>query len=267
MYRLCPKARFLFLSFVIASAVFLFWASSSRAASGRFLVAIDIGHHLQDQGAESARGVGEYFFNRTVAEAVMVELAKNRRIQAVLVNPSGAEITLKDRAEAINRLNPRLLLSIHHDSVQPHYLSNWTFDGSPRSYCDLFQGFSIFVSAQNPHPGTSTRFALNLGEALLRQGFHPTNHHMEPIEGENRTPIDVEKGVFYYDNLVVLRRTRVPAVLLECGVIKNRVEELVLASPSTRKNLARAIRTAVEETMRGLAGRPSKPSRKSRPGA
>ena len=46
-----------------------------------------------------------------------------------------------------------------------------------------------------------------------------------------RELLDAQAGVYRYDQLIVLKDTRMPAVLLEAGSIVNRDEELLLATP------------------------------------
>ena len=48
-----------------------------------------------------------------------------------------------------------------------------------------------------------------------------------------RELLDADAGVYRYDQLIVLRMTRMPAVLLEAGSIVNRQEELELGAPRT----------------------------------
>jgi N-acetylmuramoyl-L-alanine amidase len=57
--------------------------------------------------------------------------------------------------------------------------------------------------------------------------------------------IDPEAGVYRYDKLIVLRETTMPAVLFEGGMIVNRSDELVLASPERRDLIAAAVTDAV----------------------
>ena len=52
-------------------------------------------------------------------------------------------------------------------------------------------------------------------------------------------------AVHYYDNLVVLYRTTLPAVLFEAGVIKHRAEELELRDPQRQERMADAIATGI----------------------
>jgi N-acetylmuramoyl-L-alanine amidase len=61
-----------------------------------------------------------------------------------------------------------------------------------------------------------------------------------------RQLVDAEAGVYRFDQLVVLRQTRMPAVLLEAGSIINRDEELVLQSPERQATIAEAVTDAVE---------------------
>jgi N-acetylmuramoyl-L-alanine amidase len=136
-------------------------------------------------------------------------------------------ISLKDRVKVINELKPDLVISIHHDSVQEKYLSKWIYNGKEYSYCDKFSGYSIFVSKKNKDFTNSFRFAKLVGENLLKSGLYPTYHHNEPIEGENKEFLNKDLGVYRYDNLVVLQ-TNIPSILLECGIIINRSDELVL---------------------------------------
>jgi hypothetical protein len=49
-----------------------------------------------------------------------------------------------------------------------------------------------------------------------KAGFAPTLHH---VARDSRTIINNERGIYAFDDLVVLKTARMPAVLLECGVI------------------------------------------------
>jgi N-acetylmuramoyl-L-alanine amidase len=61
-----------------------------------------------------------------------------------------------------------------------------------------------------------------------------------------RQLVDAEAGVYRYDQLIVLRHTLMPAVLLEAGSIINRKEELLLASPERQAVIGAAVTEAVE---------------------
>ena len=55
----------------------------------------------------------------------------------------------------------------------------------------------------------------------------------------------MQNTVHYYDNMVVLYRTTLPAVLFEAGVIKHRAEELALRDPVRQDRMADAIATGI----------------------
>jgi N-acetylmuramoyl-L-alanine amidase len=57
--------------------------------------------------------------------------------------------------------------------------------------------------------------------------------------------VDASAGVYRFDELVVLKETRMPAVLLEAGSIINRDEELALASPERQALISDAVVDAV----------------------
>ena len=211
-----------------------------------FKVAIDIGHTPRSGGAISARGKPEYEFNRQMASELRDELVKRGFQSTILINETAQEISLRSRTRVAHKHGAKLFISIHHDSVQPKYLSRWTVDGVTRRYSDRFSGYSLFYSNKNPWEASSKAFAFLLGEELLRRGHSPSLHHAEPIRGENRPLIDERLGVYRFDDLVVLKTALMPAVLVECGIIVNRDEELALTSTEFRNRINEAILAAVE---------------------
>jgi N-acetylmuramoyl-L-alanine amidase len=78
---------------------------------------------------------------------------------------------------------------------------------------------------------------------LLDAGLTPTLHH---VAQENRPILDRTKGIYAFDDLVVLKTAKMPALLLECGVIVNRAEEEKLDNAVYRERLIEAIGRAVQ---------------------
>ena len=60
-----------------------------------------------------------------------------------------------------------------------------------------------------------------------------------------RLLVDAHAGVYRYDQLIVLRTTGMPAVLLEAGSIINREEELRVASAEHQALTSAAVANAV----------------------
>ena len=223
-------------------------AASFAAVAAAPLVAVDAGHTSAAPGATSARGIPERTFNLAVAERLVAAL-RQEGLRAALVG-GGADVPAGERPALAARLGAAALVSIHHDSVQPRYLTSWTVDGALRTYSDRFRGFSVFYSGAGARPEESLRLALRVGDALLALGLAPTLHHAEPIDGEGRPLVDPRRGVYRYDDLAVLRRAEMPAVLVECGVLVHREEELELSDPERQERLARALARAIVSALR-----------------
>jgi N-acetylmuramoyl-L-alanine amidase len=82
---------------------------------------------------------------------------------------------------------------------------------------------------------------------LKARGLQYTPHYTKSFMGRwRRELVDAETGVYRYDQLIVLRATRMPAVLLEGGSIVNREEELVMGSPERRAQIAGAVVDAAD---------------------
>ena len=205
-------------------------------------VAVDIGHTLAAPGAISARGVAELEFNQALARALVPAL-QARGLLVRPINFDGRIASLDARAQ--EAAGSDFFISLHHDSVQPELLEAWTWDGKPQTFCDLHAGFSLFVSRDNPGPETSLRCASAIGASLRRAGFHGATHHANSIPGRPRPWADTVNTVHYYDRLIVLYRTTLPAVLFEAGVIKHRDEEMALHDPQRRTRMADALATGI----------------------
>ena len=233
---------------ILAVVIILFLTPFGYAENLRenFIVAIDIGHTTNCGGALSAHGIYEYYYNQKVACLLLPELIKTGFKKSFIINEDGSDISLIGRTiEAKNR-KADFLISIHHDSVKPCNLSTWRHNGEYLYYCDLFKGYSIFLADNNLNSTRSLLFAKLLGTELLNRGFSPTLHHADPVRGENRNLIDKEKGIYEFNKLVILKTATMPAVLFECGIIKNREEEKSINS-DYRNKLVNAIVSAIIE--------------------
>ena len=230
-------------------------ASAWACEPAEFPIAIDVGHDRARPGALSARGVPEFEFNLALAREVLVTLRTAGFSRSFLIGESGAPLELRERTATARRAGARVLVSIHHDSVQPRYLEPWTFQGRVRERTTYARGFSLFVSARNSFFAASQDLAARIGSELRATGQRPSAHHAERIEGEGRQAIDAVNGVYRFDELAVLRSAALPAVLLEAGVIKHPDEELVVATRGFQADVAGAIRSALEQACTGRPAR------------
>ena len=224
-------------------------AAAPQCDPAAFRVIVDVGHTPESPGAISARGVGEYEFNLRLASVIDGKLREAGFNRAHLLMANGEAIpSLVRRVGQANAMSADLLISIHHDSVPEVFKSMWEFGGVQRPFSDKFKGHSIFVSRDNADYDGSLTFAKLLGARLMARGLVYTPHyHNEPKMGSRRRPlVDAETGVYRYDQLLILRTTRMPSVLLEAGSIINRDEEVLMGTEEHQLVIAGAVTEAVE---------------------
>jgi N-acetylmuramoyl-L-alanine amidase len=254
------------------------WHSSSAGPAGgkpavsacdrtAFRVVVDVGHTAESPGAISARGVYEYEFNLRLATLIKQKLLDTGFAKTILLVTDGpARKSLFKRVARANASSADLFLSIHHDSVPDSFLEAWEYQGEEHQFSDRFKGHSIFFSIDNADPDGSLLFGGLLGEQLKARGLQYTPHYIEKFMGHRqRLLVDAKVGVYRYDQLIVLKSTQMPAVLLEAGSIINRDEELAMNSPQRQSPIAAAVTDAVE----GFCAirRPRAPDRAARPPA
>jgi len=221
-------------------------ANCQRAA---YRVVVDVGHTLDVPGALSARGMPEYAFNLQLARQIkqtLVDAGFDRTV--LLITSKAPPVGLFERAFVANRLPADLFISIHHDSVPDNLMHTWQYEGQDQQYNDDYPGYALFISNDNADRTGSLLFGKFLGKALQARGLQFTPHYTLPLMGNRRRQLlDADAGVYRYDQLVVLRYTRMPALLLEAGSIANRQEELELATPERRTLTSEAVAAAVED--------------------
>jgi N-acetylmuramoyl-L-alanine amidase len=223
-----------------------------------FRVVVDVGHTVDVPGAMSARGIAEYAFNLQLARDINQGLLEAGFQQTVLMITAAAPWRgLVERAARANSLHANLFIAIHHDSVPDNLKQNWEYAGLKNQFNDNYPGYAIFISNENADPAGSLQFGSLLGRELESRGLHYTPHYTLALMGHRRRIlVDAEAGVYRYDQLIVLRRTRMPAVLLEAGSIVNRQEELELGTPE-RRSLTRAAIVAAVENFCAARARPA----------
>jgi len=223
--------------------------ASSNCDRSKFRTILDVGHTAKSPGAASSRNIDEFEFNLRLAKRIQEKLkADGFSETTVLVTEGKAKPSLMKRVAAANKVNPDLFLSIHHDSVPDGFLEDWEFESKPRHFSDKFSVYSVFVSEQNPHYKASLMFAKMLGNQMAARDQQFARQYDQMFMGKyQRLLLDIDAGVYRYDELIVLRKTQMPAVLLEAGSIINRDEELVMDSQEYRDLVSMAVSSAVTE--------------------
>jgi N-acetylmuramoyl-L-alanine amidase len=217
--------------------------------ASKFRVIVDVGHTPEIPGAISARGATEYDFNLRLAKAIERKLNDAGYVRTSLLLASGPAIpSLVRRIAQANQMSADLLLSIHHDSVPQVFKVKWEYEGKPQEYSDRFRGHSIFISADNPDYQGSLAFGKLLGERMKARGMQYTPHYTQAFMGHKRRQlVDADTGVYRFDQLLILRNTRMASVLLEAGSIVNRDEEILMGTEEHQLQIAGAVTEAVDK--------------------
>jgi len=220
-----------------------------KCEPAKFRLVVDVGHTRKSDGALSARNVPEYDFNLRLATR-LVEKLKSEGFERtrLMITEGRARPSLIKRVATANGSNADLFLSVHHDSVPDKFMENWDFEGKKSKFSDRFAGWGLFVSHDNADFEASFAFARMIGKRMKANGYKFADQYSMPIMGKYRHDLlDRAAGVYRYDNLVVLMRTRMPAVLLEAGSIINRDEELEVASTERQDKTIGAVTDALKE--------------------
>jgi N-acetylmuramoyl-L-alanine amidase len=215
----------------------------------KFRVVVDVGHTLDVPGAMSARGVPEYAFNLQLgqdADKALIDAGFGQTV--LLITKTAPWLGLIERAQRANAMHADLFIALHHDSVPDNLMHPWQYNGQDQGYNDDYPGYAIFISNDNADRAGSLKFGSLLGKELQARGLQYTPHYTLALMGHHRRDlVDAKAGVYRFNELLVLRETHMPAVLLEAGSIVNRQEELQLATPERRALTSAAIVAAVDE--------------------
>jgi N-acetylmuramoyl-L-alanine amidase len=229
-----------------------FAGSCKLKGRGDVKVVIDVGHTPTDTGQISARGVAEFEFNTRLAQQVTDALkSAGFRSARMIVTEKNGHAGLELRAQRANDMDADIFLSIHHNGVKDTTLIPWQYQGEEHYYLDNFKGYAILISGRNHRYDESLGLARILADRLIGSGLEFTTHHDEQTNstmyGRVGPMVDRARGIYAFDNIVVLHETEMPALILEAGMIVNRHEEVILASPVRRATIARAVVDAVSK--------------------
>ncbi|MBE9127412.1 N-acetylmuramoyl-L-alanine amidase, partial [Coleofasciculus sp. LEGE 07081] len=168
---------------------------------GRVVVIVDPGHGGKDPGAIGIGGVQEKNVILPISQEVAAIL-EQQGIQAVLTRSSDYFVTLQGRVDMAEQARADLFVSIHANAIS---LSRPDVNGLETYYYSSGQG--------------------------LAQTVH--NSILQSVDVDNR---GVRQARFY-----VLRKSSMPAILVEVGFLTGREDSAKLSNPAYRSQIAQAI--------------------------
>lgn len=186
-----------------------------RPSNGRIVVAIDPGHGGGDVGAVGIGGIQEADIVLAVSQQV-ARLLEQQGIQAVMTRSDDREIDLQPRVDLAEQVNATLFVSIHANALS---LDRPDVNGVETYYYSSGAG---------------------LAETIQRS----------IISDLNMDDRGVRQARFY-----VLRRTTMPAVLVEIGFVTGQEDAPRLANPNWQNQMATAIARGILQYLRTNASR------------
>lgn len=192
------KNTFKFLGLAVIALVMSFTTFHEKK-----IVVIDAGHGGKDHGATF-----EDHTEKTIADAIskkILALNNTGNVKIVLLRNSDEFKTLEERLDAINNLNPDLVISLHVNQ-------------NPNT---TVKGIEAFVSEDNIKYDISKAFATELLESLSEERL------------ENR---GVKNAPF-----MILRKSNSPAITLELGFLSNEEDRHYITSEDGQDEIASRI--------------------------
>lgn len=148
------------------------------------------------------------YWNRLAEKSLTLDVAKRvetilkrNGVTTVMTRRTDRTVSLDGRAALANRYRKAMLVSIHFNATRITGIS----------------GFETYYRSDR-----GRRIAHNIQQAMVQR-----------VPGKSR---GIKVG-----NFAVLKRTRGPAVLIECGFVSNKAEAARCGSPAHRQKLAEAI--------------------------
>ena len=200
------------------------------------LAVLDPGHGVDTPGKRSPNGLlREYEFNGDVAARAQAILT-TAGVDAILTRPATAtakDVSLADRVAIANRRNASLFVSIHANA-----------HGSGREWTPA-RGYEVYIYTPGGKAEVLAQRLVKWATELLL----PFDPHF-PMRG-------IKTANFY-----VLRKTKMPAVLIEHGFMTNEADYALLRSNEFRQACAEHIARAVCEHL-GVRYPTPKPAQKA----
>ena len=213
----------------LTAAVLCFWPNASLGQDPVqiYKVIVDPGHGGQDTGSKGSDGLLEKDVTMAMAKKLVQALEETGVVRAELTRTDDQAVSLDDRAGLANHNHGDLFISLHLGT---------TFAPDPT-------GFSIYYWS----PTTASPTAMPSPNT-----FKSWDQEQEPYWEKSRMLASLMKeellwsipwasgGVLPAD-IYLLRRTRMPAVMLELGSLNHLEEIAQLQKPEFQEAVAKAV--------------------------
>ena len=199
--------KFLILGLVISIASLIIWYFSASSDEISQII-LDPGHGADDVGC-SYDGINEKDINYDIALR-LEKLLKESGYKVILTHDDSEYVSPYARAKLANRKGGDLYISIHQNAA----------DNTDAT------GIETWYSIRNPR-------SLLLAEMIQDRLIAETGAE--------------DRGAKLTNGLIVVRKTKMPSVLIECGFLSNKHERNMLNDENYRQKIAQSIAQAVDD--------------------
>ena len=199
--------KFLILGLIISIAALIIWYFSA-SSDEISLIILDPGHGADDVGC-SYDGINEKIINYDIALR-LEKLLKESGYKVILTHDDNEYVSPYDRAKLANRKGGDLYISIHQNAA----------DNTDAT------GIETWYSIRNPR-------SMLLAEMIQKRLIAETSAE--------------DRGAKLTNGLIVVRKTKMPSVLIECGFLSNEFERNMLNDENFRQKIAQSIAQAVDD--------------------
>ncbi len=220
-------------------------------ANVKLTIVIDPGHGGSHPGAVGQKGTLEKDVNLAAAKALATHLAATGRYRPVLTRIDDRKVELERRAKIAREVNADLFISLHADGNNDHTLrgsSVYTIseEGTKRSIKEAREQESYKINN-----GDLADFDPLLGKMLFDVSQDRIKTESTKLAGMILPRVgkvtNLVKNAKRTEDLKVLLRPDVPAVLLEMAFISNKEDEENLINEAWRIKTMGAVALAIDD--------------------
>jgi N-acetylmuramoyl-L-alanine amidase len=184
--------------------------NSKRLPLSGIKIVLDPGHGGKESGASGPTGYLEKDVNLIISQLLRDELVK-RGAKVVMTREDDRDVSLGERQTIINKQEPAIALSIHHNSLPDNGDAEKT------------KGFGTFW-------------------------YHPQSHSVA-VFLQNYVVKNLRKPAYgvFWNNLALTRPHAAPAVLLELGFMSSPDEFEEIVNPQAQKKMANTLADGISE--------------------
>jgi len=211
-------------------------------------VVIDAGHGGFDSGAVGARGLQEKAVTLALAQRVYQRLSRDGRVKAFLTRTGDYYLPLSARTVIANQYRADLFLSIHINAS-----TNRSAGGVETFFCAekassaeaekvaAYENEVLRFDAEKPRaPGQ-----IDIEDILFRleqkNNWRQSGTFADIFQSRMNTALPLRHRGVQSANFFVLRKAKMPSILLETGFISNLEEEALLSRSEFLDSIADAV--------------------------